>query len=167
MRFIKGMLLGIILGAVGYWFVEKKALQHPEAEQRFEASASRAGAATSEAAHHLSDALKAKFETLDLQPDKIKEEMARTGKVVRSKTKEIAGKVADAAADTRTVTEIKAKYLKDSDLSVWSISVSCNDGHVALSGSVPTAEGVAKAIALAYEADGVVDVTSTLEIKAK
>jgi osmotically-inducible protein OsmY len=161
------MLLGIILGAVGYWFIQKKALEHPEAEQRFEASAARAGAATSDAAHNLSDAFKAKVETLDLQPDRIKDEMARTGKVVRTKTQAIAGKVADAAADALIVTKIKAKYAKDADVSVWSISVSCNDGHVALSGTVPTAEGVAKAIALAYDADGVVDVTSTLEIKPK
>jgi osmotically-inducible protein OsmY len=45
--------------------------------------------------------------------------------------------------------------------------VSCHEGHVALSGSVPTPEGVGKAVALALEVSGVADVTSTLEIKAK
>lgn len=167
MKFLNGLLVGIILGAIGYWFVQEKARQHPESEQRFEDAASRAGAAASDAAHNLSDALKAKLQTLDLRPDKIKDEMARTGKVFRHNAEEIGGQVADAASDARIVTEIKAKYAADSDLSVWSISVSCHDGHVALSGTVPTAEGVGKAVALALEVKGVVDATSTLEIKPK
>jgi hypothetical protein len=167
MKFLNGLLFGIILGAVAYWFIQNKALQHPESEQRFEASAARAGAAASDAAHELSDAFKAKFETLDLHSDQIKDEMTRTGKIVRRKAQEIAGRVADATADARAVASIKAKYAGDPDLSVWSISVSCHDGHVALAGTVPSADGVGKAIALALEADGVEDVTSTLEIKPK
>ena len=167
MKFLNGLVVGIILGAVGYWFIEEKARQHPETEQRFQDSAAKAGAAASDAAHHLSDALKAKLDTLDLSGDQVKDEMARTGKIVRRKAHEIAGQVADATADTRIVTEIKAKYTADSDLSVWSISVSCHEGHVARSGTVPTSEGVGKAVALALEVNGVVDVTSTLELKAK
>jgi hyperosmotically inducible periplasmic protein len=167
MKFLNGLLVGIILGAVGYWFIQEKARQHPETEQRYEDSAAKAGAAASDAAHNLSDAFKAKLHTLDLRGDQIKDEMARTGKIVRHKTQEIAGQVADATADARIVTEIKAKYAADSDLSVWSISVSCHEGNVALSGTVPTPDGVGKAVALALEVNGVVDVTSTLEIKPK
>jgi osmotically-inducible protein OsmY len=167
MKFLNGLIVGIILGAVGYWFIQDKARQHPESEQRYEDAASRAGAAASETAHNISDAFKAKLETLDLRSDQIKDEMARTGKVVRRKAQNLGEKVEDAAADARAVTEIKAKYAADSDLSVWSISVSCHDGHVALSGTVPNAEGVGKAVALALQADGVEDVTSTLEIKPK
>jgi len=167
MKFLKGMLFGIILGAVGYWFIQEKARQHPETQQRYEESAAKAGASASETAQHLSDALKAKIETLDLRGDQIKDEMARTGKIVRRKAKEIAGKVADTASDARAVAEIKAKFAAEPDLSVWSISVSCQDGHVALSGTVPTADGVGKAVALALDADGVEDVSSTLQIKPK
>jgi osmotically-inducible protein OsmY len=167
MKFLNGLIIGIILSAVGYWFIQDKARQHPESEQRYEDAASRAGATASETAHNISDAFKAKLETLDLRSDQIKDEMARTGKVVRRKAQNLGEKVEDAAADARTVTEIKAKYAADSDLSVWSISVSCHNGHVALSGTVPNAEGVGKAVALALQADGVEDVTSTLEIKPK
>ena len=167
MRFLRGLLVGIILGAVGYWFVQEKARQHPETEQRVKDSAARAGAAASEAAHNFSDAFKAEMDTLDLRPDQIKDEMTRTGKIVRRRAQEIAGQVADATADARIVTEIKAKYVGDSDLSVWSISVSSHEGHVALSGTVPTTEDVGKAVALALEVKGVADVTSTLEIKPK
>jgi osmotically-inducible protein OsmY len=167
MKFLNGLIVGIILGAVGYWFIQDKARQHPASEQRYEEAAGRAGAAASETAHNLSDAFKAKLETLDLLPDQIKDEMTRTGKIVRRKTHDIAGKVEDATADDRAVAAIKAKYVADPDLSVWSISVSCHEGHVALSGTVPNAEGVGKAVALALQADGVQDVTSTLEIKPK
>jgi osmotically-inducible protein OsmY len=167
MKFFNGLLIGIILGAAGYWFIQEKARQHPEAEQRFKDSADQAGAAATEAAHHLSDALKAKFETLDLRSDQIKEEMAQKGKIVRRKAQEIGSRVADEAGDARIVADIKAKYAADPDLSVWSISVACHQGHVALSGTVPNPEGVGKAVTLALEPDGVEDVTSTLEIKPK
>ncbi len=167
MKVFAGIVIGILLGALGYYFVQQQAREHPETQKRFEDSAHQAGAAASDAAHHLSDALKAKMDTLGLHSDQIKDEMARSGKVVRSKTKEIAGKVADATADARIVTAIKAKYASDPDVSVWSISVSCSDGHVSLSGTVPTADGIGKAVALALEVDGVQDVSSTVQIKPK
>jgi osmotically-inducible protein OsmY len=167
MKFLNGLIVGIIVGAVGYWFVQEKGRQHPESEQRYEDAAGRVGAAASETAHDLADAFQAKLETLDLRSDQIKDEMARTGKVFRRKAHEIAGQVEDAAADARQVAAIKAKYAADPDVSVWSISVSDHEGHVSLSGTVPTAEGVGKAVALALQVEGVQDVTSTLEIKPK
>jgi osmotically-inducible protein OsmY len=167
MKFLNGLLIGIIIGAAAWWYMQDKARQHPESEQRFQESAAKAGAAATEAAHHLSDAFKAKLETLDLRTDEIKDEMAKTGKIVRRKAQEIGSRVEDEAADARVVAAIKAKYAADPDLSVWSISVSCHQGHVSLSGSVPNPEGVGKAVTLALEPDGVEDVTSTLEIKPK
>jgi hypothetical protein len=167
MKFFNGLLFGIIVGIVAYWFIQTKAREHPEAEQRFQESADKAGTAATEAAHHLSDALKAKFETLDLTSDEVKQEMADQGKIIRRKAEEVGTAVRDEASDARIVTEIKAKYAKDPDLSVWSISVSCHQGHVALSGTVPTTEGVSKAVTLALEPKGVEDVTSTLTIKPK
>ena len=75
--------------------------------------------------------------------------------------------MADAASDARAVTEIKAKYAEDSTLSVWKISVACDQGHVTLSGTVSSPEDIGKAVALALDADGVHDVTSKLEVKPK
>jgi hypothetical protein len=167
MRFIKWLILGIIIGAVGYWYVQRKAQQNPSAEQRFKDSAAKGEAAASSALHNFSDAFKSKLDTLNLHGDQIEDEMARTGKVVRSKAQEIAGKVADATSDARAVAAIKAKYAGDKDLSVWSISVSCSDGHVALAGTVPNSDGIGQAVALALEVDGVQDVTSTLKVKPK
>ena len=165
-RFFNGLVLGIILGAAAFWFLEKKAQEHPTAEQQAESAAGQARSSVSEAARHLSDALRAKLDTLDLRSDQIKDELARTGRVVRTNAQTFGQEVADAAGNARIVAEIEAKYAADSDLSVWKISVSCDDGHVKLSGTVPAADDIGKAIALAMEVKGVRDVNSTLTVKA-
>ncbi len=74
--FFNGLVLGIILGAFGFWFVQKKAAEHPEAQQRYKEAAATAFTNASEAASNVSDALRAKLDTLDLHPDKIKDELA-------------------------------------------------------------------------------------------
>ena len=163
--FFNGLVLGIVLGAAGYWFIQNKAREHPVAEQRAEAAAAQAQSSVGEAGKHLSEALKAKLETLDLRSDQIKDELARTGKVVRRKAHDLGEQVADTAADARIVAAIKAKYAADPDLSVWKISVSSDQGRVTLSGTVSAEENIGKAVALALEADGVRDVTSTLTVK--
>ncbi len=165
--FFNGLVLGIILGAVGFWFVQKKANEHPEAQQRFEDSAAQLRTNATDMAHNLSDAVRAKLDTLDLHGDQITNELATTGKVFRAKAQAAGVAIADAASDARAVTEIKAKYAEDSTLSAWSISVSCTQGHVSLSGTVSSADDIGRAVAIAYDADGVVDVTSTLTVKPK
>jgi osmotically-inducible protein OsmY len=163
--FFNGLVLGIILGAAGFWFIQKNANEHPEAQQHYQQSMTDASAAASEAASNFSDAMKAKLETLNLQPGQIKDELVKTGQVIRRKAYDIGESAADAASDVRAVTEIKAKYAGDSTLSVWKISVSCNQGHVTLSGTVSSPDDIGKAVALALDAGGVRDVTSTLQVK--
>lgn len=163
--FFNGLILGIIFGALAYWYIQKKAHEHPEAQQRYEQAASQTASEASAAAHNMSDALRAKLDTLDLNTDQIKDELAKTGQVVRRKAQDIGQAAVNAASDARAITEIKAKYAEDSSLSVWKISVSCSQGHVKLSGTVSSPDDIAKAIALALEADGVRDVTSTLQVK--
>jgi hyperosmotically inducible periplasmic protein len=165
--FFNGLIIGIILGAVGFWYFQKKAAEHPEAQQRYEDAAAQFRTNATAAAENTSDALKAKLDTLDLHGDKIKDELARTGKIFRSKTQNLGEKISDTASDARAVTEIKAKYLADSTLSAWSISVDCDQGHVTLSGTVSSADDIGRAVALALDADGVTDVTSTLAVKPK
>ena len=82
-----------------------------------------------------------------------------------AKPQDIGEAAVNAASDARAVTEIKAKYAGDSTLSVWKISVSCNQGHVKLSGTVSSPDDIGKAVALALDADGVRDVTSTIQVK--
>jgi hyperosmotically inducible periplasmic protein len=163
--FFNGLVLGIILGAAGWWLVEKKAQEHPGAQQRYEQSAAAALTNAGAAANNLSDAFRAKLDTLDLRTAEIKNELGRTGQIVRRKAQDIGAAAVNAASDARAVVEIKAKYAMDSKLSAWKISVSCQQGHVTLSGTVSSPDDVGRAVALALEADGVRDVTSTIQLK--
>jgi len=163
--FFNGLIIGIILGAVGYWFIQKKAQEHPEAQQHYEQSVAQAFTNAGVAAHNVSDALEAKLDTLDLHSDQIKDELTRTGQIFRREAHDIGEAAVNAASDARAVTEIKAKYAMDSTLSAWKISVACDQGHVTLSGTVSSTEDIGKAVALALDADGVRDVTSTIQVK--
>lgn len=163
--FFNGLVLGIIFGVVAYWYFQKKAAEHPEAEQRYEQAAAQTMSNATVTAHSVSDALRAKLDTLDLNTDQVKSELAHTGEVVRRKAQDIGAAAVSTASDARAVAEIKTKYAKDPSLSAWKISVSCNQGHVKLSGTVKEPDDIGKAIALALDADGVRDVTSTIEVQ--
>lgn len=163
--FFNGLLIGLILGAVIYWYVETKSREHPVAEQRFEESADQAKASAKDTATNLSDAFRAKMDALDLRTDQIKNELAQTGKIVRRKASDFGQSVATAASDARIVAAIKASYAVDHNLSVWNISVSCTDGHVSLAGTVSSPDDIGRATALALGVDGVRDVVSTIQVK--
>src|SRR5206468_11003171 len=113
------------------------------------------------------DTVQEKLRVLDLRPEQVKEDLARTGQVVRRKAREAGQAIADATADARITTAIKGKLLANRDLSALSISVNTTGGVVTLSGPVTSPEEVSKAILLAMETDGVHEVISTLQIKAK
>ena len=159
-RFFNGLVLGIVVGAIGYWYAQSKVRQHSPLEQR-EAAQTAPGANKTT----LADEWRARLDALNLRADKIKDELANGGKVFRRNAEDQGTKVSDAAADARIVTAIKAKYAVDSNLSVWQISVACTGGHVTLSGMVNTPEDVGRAVALALEAEGVRDVVSTIQVK--
>lgn len=163
--FFNGLVLGIIFGVVAYWYFQKQATAHPEAEQRYEQAAAQTMSNATVTAHSASDAFAAKLETLDLNTDQIKAELSKTSEVVRRKAQDIGAAAVSTASDARAVAEIKSKYAMDSSLSAWKISVSSNQGHVKLSGTVKSPEDIGKAIALALDADGVRDVTSTIEVQ--
>ncbi|HEY3761143.1 MAG TPA: BON domain-containing protein [Verrucomicrobiae bacterium] len=164
-KFFNGLILGIIIGALGYWYFERKAQEHPEAEQHFKQSADQTGSNAVATAESATDALKSKLDTLDLHTDEIRDELEHTGEVIRHKAHDIGAEEVNAASDAHAVMEIKAKYAVDPNLSVWKISVSCSQGHVTLSGTVSAPEDIGRAVTLALDADGVRDVTSTIQVK--
>jgi hyperosmotically inducible periplasmic protein len=164
--FFNGLVLGIIFGALAFWYIQKKAREHPEAQQRYEQAAAQTASNATVTAESMSDALRAKLDTLDLNTGQIKDELAHSGQVFRRKAQDIGDAAVSDASDARAVTEIKAKYAMDSSLSVWKISVSCDKGHVKLSGTVKSPDDIGKAIALALDAGGVRDVTSTIQVQS-
>ncbi|MEO8426305.1 MAG: BON domain-containing protein [Verrucomicrobiota bacterium] len=149
-------LFGLIIGAGGFWYFTEG--QKSESVQRAQEK-------VASGAEHMKDAISEKVGELNWRSEDIKEELTRTGKVVRKKAQEVGAKVVDATANARTTAAIKAKLALDPDLSVLTISVDTTDGVVTLSGTVSEYEYIAKAMRLAMETDGVREVTSTLHVK--
>ena len=146
-------LVGVLVGIAGYWFFTQSGSRHTVADAQ--------GSMRSNAAS-IGQSLKETFDS-----DKIKDELARTGKVIREKAGQTGDALADAAANTRSTATIKAKLLNESILASLSIHVDTTDGVVTLSGTVPSHEAIAKAMELALETDGVKKVVSTLQVKSK
>lgn len=162
-NFVIALLLGIILGVAGYWFIQQPPAK--QAAQFAQQKAGEAGKALTGAADEAKQAITAKLEALQLRAQDIRDELQQTGKVVRRKARDVGATVADTAADARITAEIKRKLTIDTELSVFAVSVDTTDGRVTLSGTVSSPELVGKAILVALETDGVREVVSTLQVK--
>ena len=148
------LFLVLCLGAV--WYVSD-GRRHETVRQAEEELA--------KGAVRMKDAIQEKLSKLSLRSEDIKEELARTGRIVRRKAAALSTALAEAAADTKITAAIKAKHLVDPDLSVLSISVNTTDGVVTLSGSVASHEHIGKAMLSALETEGVREVISTLQVR--
>jgi hyperosmotically inducible protein len=151
------LIVGMILGAVGLWY-----LGSSDGQARMQSARTQ----IENAAVSARDVVEGKLRVLDLRTNDIKEDLARTGQVVRRQAREVGHAIADATADARTTTTIKTKFLANKDLSSLGISVNTTAGIVTLSGSVPSTEQIGKAMLVAMETDGVREVISTLQVKA-
>jgi hyperosmotically inducible periplasmic protein len=158
MRFFLTLLVGIAIGIAAVWYFNhnKNNSQFATAGQEIKSTAQNAG-----------DALSDKLKSWHLDRQSITNELSRTGKVIREKSSAAGKALKDATADTRVTAAIKAKLVKDSDLSAWDIHVSTTDGVVTLSGTVSSPELVGKAMELALDTDGARQVISTLQVKPK
>jgi len=157
---MKTLILVVLLIAVGasaYWYLNNS---HHKADLQG------AEEKVSKRASEMTDAVKDKLKDASLSVPDIKQELERTGKVVRKKAQAVGNAIADAAADTRVTATIKAKLVKDPNLSAFRIAVSSTDGIVTLSGSVEAPEQISEALKLALDTDGVREVISTLQVKA-
>lgn len=160
--FVNGLVLGLLLGGFLGWLGHAKWGQPSPANERAGLEAERASQAAGAVLFHASEALKAKAQALNLQPERIRAELARTGQVVRRQAVEIGALAADGASETATTARIKAALAADPDLSVFDIVVATNDGQVSLEGSVASEEQIARAVIIALQIEGVERVTSKL-----
>ena len=158
MRAFIALFLGLIIGAAVVWFIftNQGSPRVKQAQEKVEGAAKSAGGAVQDELHKL-----------NLSPDTIKDELARTGQVVRRKAQEAGKAIADATADARITAAIKAKLLASPELSALNISVNTTGGVVTLSGHVASADDVGKAVLLAMQTDGVSEVISTIQVQAK
>jgi osmotically-inducible protein OsmY len=158
MKIFLTLLIGIAIGIAAVWYFnhDKNNSQFQTAGQEIKSTAQNAG-----------DALSDKLHSWNLDREHITNELAKTGRVIRDKANAAGQSLKDATADARVTTAIKAKYVKDSDLSAWDIHVSTTDGVVTLSGTVESPDLISKAMALALDTDGAQQVISTLQVKPK
>jgi osmotically-inducible protein OsmY len=149
------LLIGAVLGVVGWRYYQRN--QNPTMGQRVEQLADK----TREAASDTKDAIAGKAGDLNLTPDNIRDELAKTGRVARSKARDLGDRIDDA----RIITVIKGKYVVEKDLSAFAINVDCRDGAVTLTGSVTAPEQIGRAVELALQTGGVHEVVSQLVVK--
>jgi len=157
-KILLALLVGLVVGAGGVWYFgsnEGKATLNNTSTQ------------ISDAAKSTGHAIQDKLKVLDLRTNDFKDELTRTGQVIRRKAEEAGRAIADATADARITAAIKAKLLASHELSAFSISVNTTNGIVTLSGTVPSLESISKAMLLALETKGVTEVISTLQVNAK
>ncbi len=79
---------------------------------------------------------------------------------VASDSKAAADKTGEVATDSWITTKVKSKLLADDMTKSFDISVTTTDGTVALSGSLPSADSITRAVALTKEIKGVKHVDS-------
>lgn len=162
------LLLTLFVGMVGgaglaYFLLEKPSVPPVQAPELPPAPG---GDELRQARDAVETYMERKVRELHLNPEELKAELARAGRIVREKGRELGTKVAEGASDVRIIAEIKAKYTLDRELSGWTITVGSKDGHVTLSGKVATPERIARAVVIALDVDGVVDVVSSLQVEA-
>jgi len=145
-----------LIGFAAFWYLTGA---------RREESVQKAEEEVAKTAVRLKDAIEDKLKNTSLRGDDIKEELARSGKVVRQLAKDVSAVVAEATVDARVTAAIKTKLVKDPDLSALSISVNTTYGVVTLSGTAPSYDAIGKAMLLAMETDGVREVISTLQVR--
>ena len=158
MRFLLALVAGIIIGAAAVWICQDNRTKPgtPAAEEPAKAPAKSAR-----------DTIQDELRALHLSGSEISNDLARTGLVVRQKAQEVGQAISNATADARITAAIKARLLRDPDLSAWSISVNTTGGVVTLSGTVSSVDNISKAMLIAMETEGVSHVISTLQVKAK
>ncbi len=158
MKTFLALVVGIAVGGAAVWFYSTY-----RNNPRLRAAQEKVESAAKSARDTAQNGLRA----LHLRPEDVKDELARTGRVVRRAAGDAGHAIADATADARITTAIKAKLFASRDLSALNISVNTTGGVVTLSGYVSSPEDISKAILLAMGTDGVREVISTLQVKPK
>src|SRR5712671_6525125 len=108
MKVFFGLVVGMAIGAAVFWYFSS---------ENGRSNLQRAGSQAESAGRSAKDTIQEKLRSLNLRSDDIKDELARSGQVVRRKAREAGQAIADATADARTTATIKGKLLADPDLS--------------------------------------------------
>lgn len=159
MRTLFVFIVGIAVGAVGYYVYQAQPRRSSLATRSSQAARS-AAVHTRAAAGDMSATFAEKMREWHLTPDDIRADLAKTGAVARENTARAREKV----ADVRIVAVIKAKFVLDRDLSARTIHVESHNGSVTLTGTVNSPDLIGRAVAEALDTDGVHHVVSKIDV---
>lgn len=158
MRVVLALIIGLAAGAGGVWFLGtshgKSALRSTGEQIESSSKAAR-------------DSVQERLRAWDLRPEDVKEDLAKTGEVIRDRARQAGQAIADSTADARITTAIKTKLLTNKDTSALNVSVNTTGGVVTLSGPVNSTEEISKAMVLAMDTEGVRRVISTMQVKPR
>lgn len=164
-------VLGMVAGAIALNYMkERRATEAATVESARPITTTQAPTSSfvdraRDAASDARDAVADKLNDWHLSGSDIKRDLAQSGEVVRTKAKSAGSSIAAATSNARVVAVIKAKYTLDRDLSARAIEVSSDAGNVTLHGTVASEELIGRAVALALDTDGVVQVKSLLTVQ--
>mgnify|MGYP001550370438 CR=1 FL=1 len=111
------------------------------------------------------DAIHDKLVDWKLTPSDLKADLAKGGRIVRSKAVAASAHTGAAFDNAKVVTVINAKLVGDSQLSAIKINVDADQGVVTLKGTVKSVDLIGRAIALALDTDDVTQVVSLLSVE--
>jgi hypothetical protein len=154
MRIFLALIIGGVIGFFLYAFFTPSKSDSTVVAARQAETAARENSAPRE------DATRNNFDA-----QSIKEDLERSGQVIREKAREAGAAFNDATANARITATIKTKLLKEPGLAALAIDVDTTEGVVTLSGQVGNAEEISTAMRLAMETEGVYRVVSTLQVK--
>ena len=165
-------VLGVVVGAVGLNYMKERRAAEV-ASTTVEPTRTESTTTTKpsllhqarDAAISATDAVSDKLVEWHLSGSDIKQDLAKTGEVVRTNARAAGSSIAAATSNSRIVAVVKAKYTLDKELHARDIEVSCDAGNVTLRGTAATEALIGKAIALALDTDGVVQVKSLLTVQ--
>ena len=160
-------VLGVIAGAIGLNYLK----QQRSTEDRLNASTSPHVGESPTLVDHARDAavtardsVSDKLRDWNLSGSEIKDDLERTGRVVRTKARSAGETIATAAGKAKVIGTIKTKYALDKELSARSVEIDYDEGKVTLRGVVPSEALLGKAVALALDTEGVHEVQSLLTV---
>jgi osmotically-inducible protein OsmY len=157
-RTILALLLGLLVGAGAVWFYGTR---------QGKSAVHSTGQSIESTTRSARDAIQEKLKAWELRPEEVKEDLTRTGQVIRDRARQVGQAIADGTADARITGSIKGKLLGNKDTSALNISVNTTAGVVTLSGPVNSTEEISRAMVLAMETEGVRRVISTMQVRTK
>ena len=138
MKLLIGLIIGIVIGAAGYWFIDER-----DPDLKIEAKGSDAG-----------DRISVSGKDLKAEAEKVGEEL-----------KEAGTKAVDVASDATITGTVKLKLAADTQVSAREINIDTANGVVTLNGRVASTELIDRAVEIAKSVPGVKEVKSNLEVQ--